>query len=144
MVIDKSALRARFERLEQCARWVREALAGVDEQAYLKDLLLQAAIERNLQIISQIVLDVGTHIIAEQGWEGPEIYEEVVEILGRHGAISQSLARRLRGMAGFRNVLVHEYLKVDPRIVYEVATQRLDDYLQFAREIAEWMERAEG
>ena len=144
MVVDRSALRARFERPEQCVRWVRETLAGVDEQVYLEDPLLQAAVERNLQVISQIVLDVGTHIIAEQGWEGPETYEDVVEILSHHGAVSQSLARRLRWMAGFRNVLVHEYLRVDPRIVYEMATQRLGDYIQFAREIAGWMERSEG
>ncbi|MCD6289322.1 MAG: DUF86 domain-containing protein [Anaerolineae bacterium] len=115
----------------------------MDEQTYLTDPLLQAAIERHLQVISQIVLDVGTHIIAEQGWEGPEIYQDVIEILSHHGVISQSLAGRLRGMAGFRNVLVHEYLEIDPRIVYEVATQRLDDYLQFAHEIAGWVDRTE-
>ena len=37
------------------------------------------------------------------------------------------LASELRGMAGFRNVLVHGYVAVDPAIVRDVLERRLGD-----------------
>ncbi len=33
-------------------------------------------------------------------------------------------------MIGFRNILVHDYLEVDRRIVYEILQHRLDDLKQ--------------
>lgn len=44
---------------------------------------------------------------------------------------------RLRDMAGFRNVLVHGYAELDLDVVEEVLVERLDDLLDFAREIRE-------
>ena len=96
--------------------------------------------ERNLQIASQIVLDTSTHIIAEQGWESPGSYQQAVEILERHDVIPRSLVERLRGLAGFRNVLVHEYLEIDGYTVYMTATEHLKDYELFARRVAAWVE----
>jgi uncharacterized protein YutE (UPF0331/DUF86 family) len=115
---------------------------GYDE--YLEDAFVQDVVEHNLQIASQIVLDVSTHIIAEQGWETPDSYEQATLILARHGVIPQTLVGRLRGMAGFRNVLVHGYLEVDQGIVFTVATDHLGDYELFAQSVTAWLERVEG
>ena len=138
MVVDKSVLRARFDKLERCIAKVRAALEDFDEDAYLQDTFLQDVVERNLQLASQIVLDVSTHVIAEQGWESPGSYEEAIQILARHDVIPTSLVGRLKGMAGFRNVLVHEYLEIDGRLVYLAATDHLEDYELFAQHLSAW------
>ena len=39
-------------------------------------------------------------------------------------------------MIGFRNVLVHDYLDVDRRLVYEVMQQRLGDFEALRRVFA--------
>ena len=114
------------------------------EEAYLTDPFVQDVVERNLQVASQVILDVCTHLIAGQGWENPDTYEDAIATLARHGVIPDALAERLRGMAGFRNILVHEYLEVDSQIVYAVATDHLDDYEEFARCVGGWVERTEG
>lgn len=113
----------------------------MDLETYLEDTFLQDVVEHNLQIASQIVLDVSTHVIAEQGWETPDNYEQAVLILARHGVIPQTLVGRLRGMAGFRNILVHEYLEVDQGIVFAAATDHLEDYELFAQNVTAWLER---
>ena len=41
----------------------------------------------------------------------------------------------LRAMKGFRNILVHEYAKVDDRLVYEAMTTRMQDFRVFTDEI---------
>lgn len=121
---------------------MRAALEDLDEEAYSQDTFLQDVVERNLQLASQIVLDVSTHVIAELGWESPSSYEEAIQILARHDAIPMSLAERLKGMAGFRNVLVHEYLEVDEHLVYLTATDHLEDYELFAQHVAAWAMRS--
>jgi uncharacterized protein YutE (UPF0331/DUF86 family) len=131
-------LRARFSKLERCIAKVRAALEDLDEEAYLQDTFLQDVVERNLQLASQIVLDVSTHVIAEQGWQSPDSYEEAIQILARHDVIPASLAGQLKGMAGFRNILVHEYLEIDEHQVYLAATDHLEDYELFAQHLAAW------
>jgi uncharacterized protein YutE (UPF0331/DUF86 family) len=116
----------------------------VGEETYLTDPFVQDVVERNLQVASQVILDVCTHLIAGQGWQSPDTYEDAIVILAQRGAIPDALAERLRGMAGFRNILVHEYLEIDSQIVYEVATDHLDDYEEFARCVAAWVERVEA
>jgi uncharacterized protein YutE (UPF0331/DUF86 family) len=138
--VDKSALRARFDRLAHYIARLQKATEDLDFDAYLEDEFLQDVLAHNLQIASQIVLDVSTHIIAEQGWEAPDSYEQAVLILVRHGVIPQELASRLRGMAGFRNVLGHAYLEVDQGIVFAAATDHLADYEMFAQSVTAWLD----
>jgi uncharacterized protein YutE (UPF0331/DUF86 family) len=49
------------------------------------------------------------------------------------------LQRRLKGLGGFRNVLVHGYLRIDPARV-EAALQRAPaDFRDFARSVRRWL-----
>ena len=47
--------------------------------------------------------------------------------------IDDTLAGRLKAMVGFRNILVHEYRRLDLDIMMGVIEGRLDDLLEFAR-----------
>jgi uncharacterized protein YutE (UPF0331/DUF86 family) len=42
-------------------------------------------------------------------------------------------------MRGFRNILVHEYTRVDDRIVYDVASARLGEFDAFIGEVLHYM-----
>jgi len=48
-------------------------------------------------------------------------------------------ATRFRGVAGFRNVLVHAYLDVDLGRVHAVLNDHLDDFTEFARHVEGWV-----
>jgi len=144
LVVDRSAIRRRFARLERSIAKLRQITEDVSYDDYVGDTFLQDVVEHNLQIASQIVLDVSTHIIAEQGWEAPDSYEQATVILGRHGVIPPTLVERLHGMAGFRNILVHGYLEVDQGIVFTAATDHLEDYELFVAAVIAWLERVES
>jgi uncharacterized protein YutE (UPF0331/DUF86 family) len=49
--------------------------------------------------------------------------------------LPRELVQRLRPLAGFRNLLVHNYLAVDPARVHEVLTSRLSELRQFSEHI---------
>jgi uncharacterized protein YutE (UPF0331/DUF86 family) len=45
------------------------------------------------------------------------------------------MADTLRRMKGLRNLLVHEYGRVNDRIVFELVSRRLGDFEAFKREV---------
>jgi uncharacterized protein YutE (UPF0331/DUF86 family) len=49
--------------------------------------------------------------------------------------VSARLARKLTSMAGFRNILVHEYLEIDRRRVYRILQKELGDFDRFVTAI---------
>ena len=54
LVVDKSAIRARFARLERCIAKLRAATEDLDFDAYLEDEFLQDVLEHNLQILRRL------------------------------------------------------------------------------------------
>ena len=47
------------------------------------------------------------------------------------GEIDAALAERMRGWAGFRKILVHDYIAIDHRIAYAAIRDELGDLVQF-------------
>ncbi len=112
----------------------------MDFQTYINDPLLRDIAERNLQVAIEIVINVGSHIIAACGWESPNRHQDVLEILAKNEVLPQEFAQRLNGIAGFRNILVHEYIGIDHRTVYDILQTRLDDFEQFAQYVIDFIE----
>jgi uncharacterized protein YutE (UPF0331/DUF86 family) len=71
----------------------------------------QWAVERGLLLCAQNALDIATHLAASAGRDAPD-YATAIDVLGELGVLPADFARRFRGVAGFRNVLVHGYLGV--------------------------------
>jgi uncharacterized protein YutE (UPF0331/DUF86 family) len=99
------------------------------------------AVERGLQLCAQNALDVATHLAAGAGRDTPD-YSSAVDVLGELGALPVEFARRFRGVAGFRNVLVHGYLRVDVARVHELLNSGLDDFAEFARHVERFLQRS--
>lgn len=55
--------------------------------------------------------------------------------------IDPSLATRLAGLAGFRNLLVHEDASIVPERVLQLLDARLGDFAEFADAIERWAAR---
>lgn len=68
----------------------------------------------------QSVIDIGNHLIAEKELDVPTTYRETFEILGKEKIISKGLADGLKDLAGFRNILVHIYFRLDLDRAYEI------------------------
>jgi uncharacterized protein YutE (UPF0331/DUF86 family) len=83
-------------------------------------------------------IDVAQHICAAEGWGPPQDNADALALLGDHKVIDRKLAVQMRRAAGFRNVLVHQYVEVDDRIVLAMLNDP-SDLDQFSRQVAEWL-----
>ncbi|HEX9670062.1 MAG TPA: HepT-like ribonuclease domain-containing protein [Thermoanaerobaculia bacterium] len=56
--------------------------------------------------------------------------------------IEDELRARLAGLGGFRNILVHDYLRIDRELVAESLARAPRDFSDFAMAIRRWLEDA--
>lgn len=110
------------------------ATASLPRERFLADRKEQWATAYALQITVQALLDAGAHILSGYFKESPREYAEIVPQLARHEVIDAALDH----VAGFRNILVHEYGAVDYALVHEKLS-RLDDLGDFAAAIEAWL-----
>jgi uncharacterized protein YutE (UPF0331/DUF86 family) len=108
---------------------------AITVEQYLADEDLQWVIERGLERAAASVLDMGAHVLAIVGQPVPENYTAVIDGLAAAGVLTKAFARSFRAVAGFRNVLVHEYLNIDPEVVVGVLRDHLDDFEAFDSQV---------
>jgi len=101
----------------------------------LKDRIIQLATQRSLQIAAQSVIDVSTHLVAHNHWGTPKSYKDSVDIISKNGVIDSNLAARLMDLVKLRNVIVHVYLEIDPKIIHKSAEYSVDDLKKFIEAI---------
>ncbi len=99
------------------------------------------ALEHGLQIAIQALLDVGSHILAAEGAGGVEEYADIPIALAERGVLPREYADSIRGMAGFRNLLVHGYARVDLGRLLEFLRTRLDDFATFAGHVVRYLDK---
>lgn len=130
-MVDKEKVEQRLTKLEQAVRKLKEiAVHPWDE--YLDNEALRDRAERNLQVAAQACIDIANHIIADRGYRTPQGYADSFAILLEEGVIPADLTDKMKMVAGFRNILVHDYLEIDDKIVYS-SLRRLDDFREFAK-----------
>jgi uncharacterized protein YutE (UPF0331/DUF86 family) len=88
-----------------------------------------------LRIALEAVLDICRHYLAVVGVSLAELdTTNLIELAGEKGLLEMTFARRIRGMAGMRNAIVHVYWRLDYVAIYRVITEQLIDLDEFARQ----------
>ncbi len=129
---------ARLEALNQYLSEL-EKFCSLSRAEFLGDLRNYRTVERCFQLAAQAAIDIASHIVAADFSHRPEGYRQVIEILGEVGVLPQDLAERFAGVAGLRNILIHEYLSVNLDIVYDHLQKDLDDFYQFSHHIVHYL-----
>ena len=79
----------------------------------------------------EAMLDIGSHIVAREGYGIPHTYDNVITLLAGNDVFTTEQAGIYVNMVGFRNRIVHLYDEVEPEIVYELITKSLGDFRDF-------------
>ncbi len=113
-------------RLAEFAHYTFGEIAG--------DFMKQAAMERMLERIISRAIDINEHLIIALGTNNispPKDYRETFLRLAELGVYSKEFARDIGKSIGVRNLLVHEYDKVDQMKVYHSINDCLKDYTHY-------------
>ena len=130
-------VRERLLRLEEVVSRLEELQReGIDPRGDFRQAWLA---ERGLQLAAEIALDVGNHILSAHFGVSAKDYEDILAQLASNNVLPTELHARLKGMGGFRNVLVHDYLRLDPRVVGEHLERAPVDFSAFSMAVRSWL-----
>ncbi len=138
-MLDRERVSQYLEGLDRLLRdW--EELARESSRARLEsDRAFSQRVCYVLLASIQTALDLANLAIAEKGLPRPNSYREAFEILEREGLVRGGrTGQKLRELAGFRNRLVHHYVRLDWAKVQRNLRQGLEALLQLRRAASRW------
>jgi len=134
-----------FEKLENFNQYLKYLYQlqkeAKNEKMFISDFHLFGNTERYLQLCIQIIIDISHLIIIDLGLERPEDNYEAVSVLYEKKIISEKLAQKLTKMIGLRNILVHEYGKIDRKKIYKILKEKLNDLEEFKKQILKFLKK---
>ena len=130
-MVDSNVVLKRISRIRKCVATMEGIRRTHSIEQFLKDEIVQAAAERNIQIAIQSVLDICNHIVADRKLEVPDEEKHAIQILASQKVIPPRLAGALSSMGGVRNILVREYLEVDHERLYSIMSRNIGDFEKF-------------
>ncbi len=104
---------------------------NVSLESLKNDLDIQDIVLHNLQFAIQGCIDIGSHVISDEGWGVAGSLNEIFYILRDKGVIKAEMVEKMISMVGFRNVLVHEYEDINLDIVYNILHHHLRDINEY-------------
>ncbi|MBI4265753.1 MAG: DUF86 domain-containing protein [Acidobacteria bacterium] len=107
----------------------------IDLDRYRRDWTTQRIVERTLHLAIEACMDVADHVVADRRLRVPETGGAAFEILGEADILPDELGRSLARMVGFRNILVHDYARLDPEIVLRVVRTDVQDLERFRQAV---------
>ena len=129
-MVDPEIFSRRLDALDGYLERLRR-LGEADLSEYLAEPGIHDLAARYLHLATEAAIDLANHWIADRGLRTPDSNRDSFTVLEETGEIEAGLAERLRGWAGFRNVLVHGYVDIDHRIAYAAIRDELGDLVAF-------------
>ena len=125
-MVDADIFAARIDALAHYLKRL-QGFRDISREQFVADEDRHALAERFLHMAIEAALDLANHWISHAGLGVPESNAESFTALERAKEIPADLAERLRGWAKFRNVLVHEYVRINHEVSYRAIQGELGD-----------------
>jgi len=117
-MVDRTRLAKCIQELEGYLKHLAELRKHPVEE-FLSDWRIYDLADRQLHLTMETFLSIGEMIISEFGFAKPDTYADIPRILFENKVITNLLKDKLIDLARFRNVLVHDYLRLDHQRVYQ-------------------------
>lgn len=116
------------DKIEEIENYLEELsmITPDNLESYKEDFKTKAACERYVEKVIEAVIDLIFLIIKEKKLQIPEDDETAFDIIFKSNLISKELAGRLKQAKGMRNIIAHEYGKVDDEIVFNSLKDELE------------------
>ncbi len=129
---------AKLGRLDEYIKYLSE-IQKVNKKSFINDYHFYGLAERYLQLAIEVMLDIGKLVVISKNLRRPEDNQDIFVVLEEQKIVSKKLAQKLVGIANFRNILVHDYEKIDREIVYGKLLNNLKDIRDFKKEILKYL-----
>ncbi|NPV79982.1 MAG: DUF86 domain-containing protein [Firmicutes bacterium] len=116
-----------------------ELLAGLGRDEFCRNEDAVDIAENRLRRALEALFDLGRHLVVKSGAGVPSDYRSIIDMMRDARILPDEFARRIAGMAGYRNRLIHDYSRVTPEELYEILQTRLSDFTMFSKYVIEYL-----
>ena len=89
----------------------------------------------NIQLAIQNCIDIAAHIISDEDMGIAGSTNEIFYILEENGYLTRDITEKMVKAVGFRNLIVHEYVNLELKRVYEISKKDITDLEVFLKQI---------
>jgi uncharacterized protein YutE (UPF0331/DUF86 family) len=137
-MVEPETIRRRLALLQDALADLRRYRDRYDAAALTSDRDAQHMVLHALYIAAQAAIDIALHSAADSEQQTSTTYQQAFARLASSGRLDAQLAERLKGWAGLRNVLAHQYATIDYGRIAATLKNELPDLEQFAAAAATW------
>lgn len=137
-MVDKNLILRKISALDEYLKQINE-YTDISLKVYASDWKVQRIVERTLQMMIETCMDISGHIISDEKFRIPETYADMFRILAENKILNESQLVAFDKMAKFRNIIVHNYEKIDPEIVIGILKRNLNDFEDFKSAIISYL-----
>src|SRR3989344_6940260 len=136
--LNLSTIEDKLFRLNENIKFIDDIIKKSDKDI-LSDRPLYYGLQHLLQISIEIIIDIGSHILAEKFSINPKTYADVIATLGEEDIVDQKFAAEQAEMAKFRNMLVHYYDNIDDKKVIEYGRSASRIFTLFGKAFSDFL-----
>lgn len=127
MLTKASSVRRHLKRAEE--------KSNTDLNEFLSDIDRQEIVMFNLQMAIQNCVDIAAHIISEEGFGIPDSTSDMFYLLEENSYLDNQITEKMVKAAGFRNLIVHEYAKIEAKQVFNIVQKDITDLNAYLKAI---------
>lgn len=102
----------------------------------------QATVERLMERIIARAIDINQYLIRQLNKDViPQNYRQTFLILFDLGIYDEKFGERISKSIGIRNVLIHDYDKIDFKLLYSSISDCISDYIKYCNYIIDFLSR---
>jgi uncharacterized protein YutE (UPF0331/DUF86 family) len=136
--VSKRVVADRLDLVDSFLREIR-SLPLQNQSQFFADRRNVWAAESCLRRSLEALFDVGRHILAKGFGSGVSEYKEIPLQLQEKGVLTETEAKLLTVLAGYRNRLVHFYHEVSALELFEICSRQLGDLEVIRNAYRRWM-----
>lgn len=127
----------KIQSIQRCVERARQEYRS-DPDGFATNHTLQDAAVLNVLRACEQAIDLANHVIHTYKMGIPTASTESFDLLLAKHVIDTALSEKLKQMVHFRNIVIHQYQRMDIEIVTSVIVSGLDDLVQFGDRVKDF------
>jgi len=138
-VVEKALVVRKLSKLKSYLEELR-AYKNVSWEEYSRSFQHRRAVERLIQLIVDVAVDINTHMLVDQGYKPPKDGFNSFIDAAHMGVMPTDFAHQIAPSTGERNIIVHEYEVIDDAIIYQSIGRALSMYDQYISYVVDYLD----
>jgi len=135
--IDKNFVKKKLELLDKYYEELKKFIE-VNDSIILSDQKTRYAIERVFMILVEEMIDINNHFIRSLNLRPVDDLKSTFTVLGENNILPYDFAYKISPITGVRNILVHQYEKLDFELFLKNLRKNISDFAEYIKYINQY------